>query len=68
MGVDDEFLYIDIGPQHLAPPIPCSQPGTKKREEDNSEPYSLNESDSANESFSDDEVEEDGNVKDRELA
>ena len=54
VGVDDEYLYIDIGPEHPSPPIPTSQ----------SEPDTL--LDDKDESLSDDEIEEDDIVTDRE--
>ena len=57
VGVDDECLYIDIGPEHPAPPIPTSQ----------CEPDTLLDDEvEEDESLSDDEIEQYGIVTDRE--
>ncbi|CAN6235687.1 unnamed protein product [Urochloa humidicola] len=56
VGVDDECLYIDIGPEHQAPPIPTSHSDDEIEE------------DEVDESLSDDEIEEDDIVTDREPA
>jgi len=66
VGIDDECLYIDIGPQN---PIhaPQSPVGTKYRDESGHESGSDDESSSDDESDSDEEVEDvDDIVKDRE--
>ncbi|RLN24272.1 hypothetical protein C2845_PM07G31170 [Panicum miliaceum] len=65
VGVDEEGLYIDVGPQTPIPPNPRSEADTKE----NSESDTYHESDSDDESLSDDEVEGiDDIVKDREPA
>jgi hypothetical protein len=67
VGVDDECLYIDLGPQHPVPPI--SEPSTNQREGDNSESEQSYESDSDDDSLSDVQVEDlDDIVIDREPA
>jgi hypothetical protein len=70
-GIDDECLYIDIGPEHRAPPIPTSQtePDTllDDVEGDEVEEDEVEEVEE-DESLSDDEIEEDDIVIDREPA
>jgi hypothetical protein len=66
VGVDEEGLYIDLGPNYPPPPPnPQSQGGSKEREGESSGADESSESDSDDES-SDDEVEDiDDMVKDR---
>ena len=58
VGVDEEGLYIDLGPQYPPPPPnPQSQGGSKEREGENSGADKSSETDSDDESY-DDEVED----------
>jgi hypothetical protein len=61
-GIDDECLYIDIDPEHRAPPIPISQTEPDTLLEDEVEEVEEDES------LSDDEIKEDDIVIDREHA
>jgi hypothetical protein len=64
--IDDECLYIDIGPEHRAPPIPTSQTEPNTLLDDGIEEDEVEEVE--DESLSDDEIDEDDIVIDREPA
>jgi hypothetical protein len=55
VGVDEEVLYLDLGPQHPPPPQPQSQGGSKQRDGKGSDADTYCEADSDDESVSDDD-------------
>ena len=55
LGVDEEGLYIDLGPQHPPPPKPQSQCCNKQRDGEGSDADTYCETDSDDESVSDDD-------------
>ena len=55
MGVDEEGLYIDLGPQHPPPPKPQSQGCSKQRDGEGSDADTYCETDNDDESVSDDD-------------
>lgn len=63
MGVDDECLYIDIGP---APPIPTSQSEPDTLLDDEVEEDEVEEDDVEEDDVEENEIEEDDIVTDRE--
>jgi hypothetical protein len=65
LGIDEESLYIDIGPEHGAPPIPTSETELDTMLDDEIEEDEVDEVEDY-ESLSDDEIEEDDIVTDRE--
>jgi hypothetical protein len=71
VGVDDEGLYLDLGPQHPPPPQPQSQGSSKQRDGEGFDADTYYETDSDDESVSDDDgdyemEDEDDIVKDSE--
>jgi hypothetical protein len=65
LGIDEESLYIDISPEHGAPPIPTSETEPDTMLDDEIEEDEIDEVEDY-ESLSGDEIEEDDIVTDRE--